>query len=195
MQADQGLLCYWTKYVQRSVSIIVNNRIEMWGVDPSTGRLVREAKEDEEESVAASLNDWSCNQYRRRIHKKYVINKNAPYRNFVHFSGKKKPWYSDRDKLEEALRNHNSINNTSNNNQQDKVSSQPSPSLSPLELWYWLITDVLESTGFRDKVSLDFIKKETENIAPVGITPGARQRNMYIKAKSKNGWKQYENET
>merc|ERR1712232_1427834 len=55
VQADQGLLYYWTKYVQRSVSIIVNNRIEMWGVDPSTGRLVREVKEDEEESVAASL--------------------------------------------------------------------------------------------------------------------------------------------
>jgi hypothetical protein len=61
------------------------------------------------------------------------------------------------------------------------------------EEWLWLLKDALRSIGMEDQVSLDFIAGHIENAA-VGVTPGHRQRNMYIKAKAENGWKQYEYE-
>jgi hypothetical protein len=159
VQADQGLLYFWTKYVQKSVSIIVSQSVEQWignGTD-----VIQERVEDD------LLSHYSCSNGPKR--------KAAPYRDFVHLTGRKKPWHSNLTTLEYGL----------NNKPMDRYNVE--------ELWLWLLKDALRSTGMENAVSLDFIKGEVENAA-LGITPGNRQRNMLIKNKAKVGWKQYQHE-
>jgi hypothetical protein len=76
-QADQGLLYYWTKYVKRSVSILVTSAVEQWTTDPNTGRLLQERIDK------GTIHPYSCSPGPKR--------RAAPYRDFVHLTGKKKP--------------------------------------------------------------------------------------------------------
>uniref|UniRef100_A0A448ZRH7 Hexosyltransferase n=1 Tax=Pseudo-nitzschia multistriata TaxID=183589 RepID=A0A448ZRH7_9STRA len=105
--------------------------------------------------------------------------KMAPYQNFVHLTGRSKPWYKNRTSLEEGInskKNHTSFKRYSNE-----------------EYWYWLLKNALQETGFHDRVSLDFITQEKRESA-VGSTPSFDQRAQYIRRKAKNGWRQYEYE-
>ncbi|KAG7354515.1 hypothetical protein IV203_003871 [Nitzschia inconspicua] len=157
VQTDQGLLYYWTKYIQRSVSIIVNHSIEQWG--SKDGRVWQERIDE------GVLQQRSCSAGPK--------GKAPPYRDFVHLTGRKKPWHSNLSTLEQGIR------------------SKPMEKLSSEELWLWLLKDALASIGMESEVSLDFIKGEVENAA-LGTTPGNRQRNMLIKNKAKVGWNQYQ---
>jgi hypothetical protein len=160
-QADQGLLYYWTKYVKKSVSILVTSSVEQWGADPITGEPIQERIDK------GTIHEHSCSPGPKR--------RAAPYRDFVHLTGKKKPWHSNLTILEQGLNEEN----------KRKYTAQ--------EEWLWLLKDALQSIGMQDRISLDFIAGHLENAA-VGTTPGHRQRNMYIKAKAANGWKQYQYE-
>ena len=145
--------------MKKSVSIIVHNSVEQWGPTETGVELDRI---DE-----ALLRQYSCNDRAKQ--------KAAPYRDFVHLTGRKKPWHSSRAILEQAI--------------QSKVVDR----LSSGELWLWLLKDALKSIGMDSLVTLDFIRGELENAA-LGTTPGNRQRNMLIKNKAKVGWKQYNND-
>jgi hypothetical protein len=155
VQADQGLLYFWTKYVQKQVSIIVYNTVERWATSQS-GELVQERID------TSLLNVHSCSEGR----------KPAPYRDFVHLTGGKKPWHSNLKVLEEGLRQHDKKKTTE-------------------EEWLWLLKDALQYIGMQDEIALDFVAGQVENAA-VGTTPGNRQRNKLIKNKAAEGWQQYE---
>lgn len=156
VQADQGLLYFWTKYMQQSVSIIIHHTVEHWG--SKEGSIVKEGNDE------GLLHRYSCTSGPRR--------KAAPYRDFVHLTGKKKPWHASLSLLEEGIRSKGI----------DRYSSE--------EQWLWLLKLALKSVGMDGEVSLDFIRGEVENAA-LGTTPGNRQRNMLIKNKAKVDWKQY----
>jgi hypothetical protein len=159
VQADQGLLYFWSKYVKKSVSIIVHRSVEHWepkGIGVGLDRI------DE-----GLLDQHSCSASPKR--------KAAPYRDFVHLTGKKKPWHANLAILEKGIHSKGL----------DRLSSE--------QLWLWLLKEALKSIGMDDDVSLDFIRGEVENAA-LGITPGNRQRNMLIKNKAKVGWKQYQHD-
>ena len=74
--ADQGLLLYWTKYYKQSVSIIYKNQVEQWEGHNGTVTL--------EEKWNNRLSEFSCNSNSKRG------GGWAPYRDFVHFTGKKR---------------------------------------------------------------------------------------------------------
>ena len=97
-----------------------------------------------QESIPTGLlNPYSCRESR----------KPAPYRDFVHLTGGKKPWHSNLKTLEEGLNDKNKIKKTTE------------------EEWLGLLKDALRSIGMQDQIELDFIAGQKENAA-VGITPG-----------------------
>ena len=74
--ADQGLLYYWAKYFKQNFSLVIKDKVENWGSQNGTSVLEETHKID-------MLNSLSCIQtkpYNREI---------APFRDFMHFSGKK----------------------------------------------------------------------------------------------------------
>jgi hypothetical protein len=88
--ADQGLLYYWTKYYQKSVSIIIGDEIEQWSAWPNgTMRL--------EDTLLKPLQSYSCLPLDMDHDGHYASNdlvaiERVPYRDFRHFSGASKPW-------------------------------------------------------------------------------------------------------
>ena len=69
VHADQGLLYHWTKYVKKSVTLIIEREIENWSDKNGTAAL---------ESIVSKklLNEASCSK-----------RNNAPYTDFKHFTG------------------------------------------------------------------------------------------------------------
>ena len=71
--ADQGLLYYWTKYVKKSVSFIIKNQVDNWGVSENgTLRL--------ENTLVNAIRNQSCH------HRGHAM---VPYVDFKHFTGKR----------------------------------------------------------------------------------------------------------
>lgn len=77
--ADQGLIYYWTKYVKKDVSIIINDRVQRWGDCKGVACLERREK--------PNLRQFSCSggglQRDTTAHVQY-----SPYRDIYHLSGK-----------------------------------------------------------------------------------------------------------
>eukprot|EP00568_Trieres_chinensis_P013749 CAMPEP_0183295582 /NCGR_PEP_ID=MMETSP0160_2-20130417/3489_1 /TAXON_ID=2839 ORGANISM="Odontella Sinensis, Strain Grunow 1884" /NCGR_SAMPLE_ID=MMETSP0160_2 /ASSEMBLY_ACC=CAM_ASM_000250 /LENGTH=423 /DNA_ID=CAMNT_0025457089 /DNA_START=174 /DNA_END=1445 /DNA_ORIENTATION=- len=84
--SDQGLLYHWTKYVKRSVSIIVDDEVQNWGpAEKDDAQIVRL-----ESKMKDVLNEKSCSQRDQFNRGRMLLN--APYRDFVHFVSTTKPW-------------------------------------------------------------------------------------------------------
>ncbi|KAL3915302.1 MAG: hypothetical protein SGILL_005719 [Bacillariaceae sp.] len=86
--ADQGLLYFWTKYVKKSVSVIIGGQIEHWI-----------ANENGDASQPVKLEridrDGPLDQYSCIVRTDENRVRNAPYRDYVHFTGPQKPWEFD----------------------------------------------------------------------------------------------------
>jgi hypothetical protein len=93
-QADQGLLYHWVKYVKKSVSLVRSNIIENWSVD-SNGTLRITATHDDPFVNVSRPTKVFHHECMRWCHNGCY----APYRDWVHFTGKKKPWLSDKPPL------------------------------------------------------------------------------------------------
>ena len=82
---DQGLLYYWTKYYQKSVSIVVKDKIQRW-------------KKNDDDSSKVSLVETMPSRSVFGRPKKFVLGPsnhykdNKPYCDFEHFIGLFKPW-------------------------------------------------------------------------------------------------------
>jgi hypothetical protein len=85
--ADQGLLYHWVKYVKKSVSLVRRDIVENWAVN-SNGTLGISAtliKPFVNASQPIKTFYHECIKWGR-------TGCYAPYRDFVHYTGKHKPW-------------------------------------------------------------------------------------------------------
>ncbi|CAJ1950562.1 unnamed protein product [Cylindrotheca closterium] len=87
--ADQGLLYYWTRYFRGDVSIIFLREIENWQ-DGSIETIVKSKKVFGNKTCLPPGQEAN-NCYGSSIHYP-LFNEKAPHRDFIHFTGDKKPW-------------------------------------------------------------------------------------------------------
>jgi hypothetical protein len=89
--ADQGLLYHWVKYAKKSVSLVRSNIVENWSVD-SNGTL----------RITATLDNPFVNvsqPVKKFYHECFRWSQkgcHAPYQDWVHFTGKHKPWLAEK---------------------------------------------------------------------------------------------------
>mmetsp|Transcript_33610 Transcript_33610/g.100194 ORF Transcript_33610/g.100194 Transcript_33610/m.100194 type:complete len:459 (-) Transcript_33610:2288-3664(-) len=84
--ADQGLLYHWVKYVKRSVSIVIKGSVQNWS-ERSVNGTISAFLESTTEGV---LDNASCSE--SDPYDRGWKTSSPPYRDFHHFTGKKKPW-------------------------------------------------------------------------------------------------------
>ena len=99
----------------------------------------------------------------------------SPYKEFLHFTGRNKPWYRNRTFLEETIQKKTAVENFSDQGQ-----------------WYWVLKDALRKAGLHDQVPLDFISTETQ--PAVVRSPSFIQMKVYLRRKAQLGWKQYKDD-
>jgi hypothetical protein len=95
--ADQGLLYHWCKYVQKNVTIVFPHHIENYG-ELANGTVVLESSIHHaflNSSVAGGgINNTDYPHIRcLNSHDAKSCIGGAPYSNFVHFTGRQKPWF------------------------------------------------------------------------------------------------------
>jgi len=135
----QGLLYYWTKYHRKSVSLVTKNEVENWVASNDTGYpVVLEQKH------SRIFDDRHCVPKDVSHHKTWAsVSGNFagfyPYRDFVHFVGKAKPW----EKKIGKIISH-----------QDKCTSS-------FEYWYF----ILKKLNFRLGMGLDVTDLQLGNPA------------------------------
>lgn len=94
VHSDQGLLFYWVKYYKMNTTIFIGEKVQTWVPGPTNGspKLYTEGNNlldaYAEPRSHCNIGRWACA---------------VPYRDWVHFSGSKKPWtqevLSDKDRL------------------------------------------------------------------------------------------------
>jgi hypothetical protein len=161
--ADQGLIYYWMKYVKKSVSLIIRHEVEQWEADVN-GRLQRD-----ENLYPKMLDNYGCAS---NLAKKVGW---APHSDYVHLTGRSKPWNSNREDLEMA------------------ITTKSFQNCTDVEKWYYSLVEALKEIDVYNEVSLEFILGTHESPA-VGTSPSFQQMAQYLYDKRLNGWKQYENE-
>jgi len=104
VEADQGLLYYWTKYVKKSVSIIGPNEVEQWDSDnwdvASDGKLVLREGHHGEGHITTTITKDPFKRYGygcRITHDYFHVPK--PYDDFYHLTGRAKPWHQTQEKM------------------------------------------------------------------------------------------------
>jgi len=175
VQADQGLLYYWAKYVKKSVSIVAREDVEQWDSDNweigINGSLSLRPLENGETDITTIV---------KKAFKSYGCPVThflpAPYNDFHHMTGGGKPWHRPLEELQNP--------NTCNRNVRDcKIE----------KVWYKSLEDALNSTNLLDNFSWDFI--DSGKGSPLGVGPTQRQTAIYIEEKRKRNWKQYREDT
>jgi hypothetical protein len=162
--ADQGLIYYWMKYVKKSVSLIVKHEVEQW---EANGEGALERADDLHPNI---LDQHGCtNDLGPRRN-----GGPSPYSDFVHLTGRAKPWNSNREDLEHAIQ------------------TKSFKDCNDKEKWYFSLVEALKEVGMFQEVAMDFILGRRENPA-VGIAPSFQQMALYLMAKRRNRWKQFEN--
>ena len=159
VEADQGLLYYWTKYVKKSVSIITREDVEQWDSDNwetrKNGSLVLRPRNTEDRGITSIV---------KKAFKNYGCPVThflpSPYNDFHHMTGRAKPWY----KTHEQLENPNCTDG--NHVRQCKIQL----------VWYNALKDALISIDLIDDFSWDFLG--TGKLAPVGHSPGRDVSNL-----------------
>ncbi|KAG7343788.1 glycosyl transferase family 8 protein [Nitzschia inconspicua] len=145
---DQGLLYYWTKYYKQDVSIVINNEVENWTSKPlrptnnnettshQNGTLTREIFL--ERTLQQPFDEFTCVKGKlvsrpRRYSQVQTGSRgeqwDAPYRDFIHFSGKFKPWLEE---TQQKMDLDDIVNRTWNSGTETLDALR-----SPQELWYY----------------------------------------------------------
>jgi hypothetical protein len=163
--ADQGLLYYWLKYVKKSVSLIIKHEVEQWEVN---GEGVLEREDDLHPNI---LDQYGC---AKDLGSRKLLGP-SPYSDFVHLTGRAKPWHANRTVLEHA------------------VETKAFRDCNDKEKWYFSLVEALNEIGMLHEVKMDFILGKHEEPA-VGIAPSFNQMALYLVAKRRNLWKQFEKE-
>jgi hypothetical protein len=85
--ADQGLLYHWVKYHRKSYTHVFPTILEDWGPDKLGNVTMISENPNKLPSCLPSLYDSMT-----RTGRQAIFTHSAPYRDFMHFTGKKKPW-------------------------------------------------------------------------------------------------------
>lgn len=90
--ADQGLLYYWVKYVEKSVSVVERQTVFNWGENITTNDVFLESRIDlvDIENRAQPRTCWNVMRGKACL---------PPHRDYFHFTGKKKPWLKGTSRL------------------------------------------------------------------------------------------------
>ncbi len=184
--ADQGLLYYWTKYVQQSVSIIVRDTIEQWDKDnwilQWDGKLVlnKDTFDHEAGEIKTILKGDPFKKYGYGCPKIHLLPN--PYDDFKHMSGANKPWYKQLHELE---------------NPPDCKKDKSQIICMAQVRWYNSLKEALASIKHLDNFPWDrtmghnaYDKKNA-----MGNTPGHELVRDYLQNLQKNGWKLYAEDT
>lgn len=91
----------------------------------------------------------------------------------MHLTGRAKPWNSNREDLEHAIQ------------------TKAFEDCNDKEKWYFSLVEALKEVGMHHEVTMDFILGRHENPA-VGIAPSFQQMALYLIAKRRNRWRQFE---
>jgi len=180
VEADQGLLYFWTKYVKKSVSIVTRYDVEQWGEDDwentgANGTLVlRKSQEQDKAGMSTSAPTIEKNAF-----KNYGCPVThflpSPYNDFHHMTGNAKPWYQNISRLEDP-------DCTDRNKRECNIQVK----------WYQLFNEALISIEMIDRVSWDIFGSRRS--APVGHAPTFEQIATYVYAKKERNWNQYEDD-
>jgi hypothetical protein len=160
--ADQGLIYYWAKYHEKSTSIIIGHEVESWGTDEN-GVLRLERT-----STGGPLNNFTC--VPRRLNSYFRA---SPYRDYMHFTGRGKPWDMNYTSLE------------------DRMTSEPASIQSSLfsmkSSWFSALTSVAKEISFNISRSTFGRRQYVGSFSEKGT--------MYrhIAAKKARGWTAYQN--
>mmetsp|Transcript_5084 Transcript_5084/g.9472 ORF Transcript_5084/g.9472 Transcript_5084/m.9472 type:complete len:226 (-) Transcript_5084:83-760(-) len=92
--ADQGFLYYWTKYVKKSVSLVIKDDVEQWEMEHDGSLKMQEL-------VRGKLKEYGCSVGKSRSYMP------SPYLDFIHFTGGSKPWHQNVTVLNEGIRGKN----------------------------------------------------------------------------------------
>jgi hypothetical protein len=102
--ADQGLLYYWTKYVKKNVSIVVDHEVENWASSSRQehleggGRIGGVGEQVWlEETLDGALDNYTCLPLDKADRGTYGASfpsayGKAPFRDLFHFVGRTKVW-------------------------------------------------------------------------------------------------------
>jgi hypothetical protein len=90
-------LYHYTKYEQKSLSIVLRNTVQNWDVDATTGYVHLEQTLDIKSVFHPVVNETGLEQpvpFQRSCWKEVMAHKPCipPHSDFVHFTGSKKPW-------------------------------------------------------------------------------------------------------
>jgi hypothetical protein len=117
--ADQGLLFHWVKYEQKSVSVVLKDKIQNWGAD-STDGTVRMEKELDLSVVSEHARVRPC--WKEIIKFRQCL---PPHSDFTHFTGRSKPWL----------------------NTPPPDLSEATASLSPQHFWFYTLSILNDKMG------------------------------------------------
>jgi len=180
VEADQGLLYFWTKYVKKSVSIVTRYDVEQWGDDDwentgANGPLVlRQSQKQDKDGMSTFTPTIEKNAF-----KNYGCPKThhlpSPYNDFFHMTGRAKPWFQNISQLEDP-------DCTDRHKRECDIQVK----------WYQLFNEALVSIKMIDRVSWDVFGSRRS--APVGHAPSFEQIAMYMYAKKERNWNQYEDD-
>jgi hypothetical protein len=94
--SDQGLLYYYVKYYIQDVSIVIGNRTESWVSDSSLSNInrlpIRISTIDNASLKQYTIPEPLAWQFSCDTGKSDFFTCDLPYRDFAHFSGRRKPW-------------------------------------------------------------------------------------------------------
>lgn len=101
----------------------------------------------------------------------------SPYRDIFHFTGDRKPWWSNQTRLDEEMREHEKPTTGIGN-----TTARSSSKLNFRQEWYWHLKAALSDIGMSDQVlSLNFMGRE--ETPPVGRSSSMEQMKKYVSAK------------
>lgn len=163
--ADQGLLYYWTKYIKKSVSIVVGPEVEQWSPDNweegkgEDDQLVLRTREDGSITTVVTdpLRNYSCGMPRGFF--------TEPYTEFFHMTGRNKPWYKSRERLEGLEK------------EKDLYGQ-----------WYGSLKEALIAVDSMDTFPWDDLFTRGGSL---GSAPLYNEIAKYLKAKEQRNWNQY----
>jgi hypothetical protein len=148
--------------------LIIPGRVENWGAAscaPATSLC-------KEETFYDILEPHSCRRRAKR--------EKSPYRDFFHFTGDRKPWWSNQTLLEQDLRDH--VIMTLPTADSTGVKFAIPSNLNFRQEWYWHLKVALSSIGMADKVlSLGFMGRE--DTPPIGRSSSMQQVVRYVALK------------